>query len=251
MLKEFKFDLSMFDEPPVITTTPPAVTTGPVTLSDEDLIKDPRVQAQLAKVRQEEKDKLYSRITALDGDVKSLKEIQARAERDKAELAERARQDAMAAMSAEERLKVIRTEAEESINNIKNSVQAELTLSRQEAAQAKLDLIRTQAIHASGIPEGFAKFVNGNTKEEIEHNIELVKASIEEVKKTLPPVITPPLQYPPTNSGVLDPSKGGRTGLDTQQDIIKTAQADYTGQRDNLLASAKKLFLADNQQPSS
>ena len=139
----------------------------------------------LAKVRSQEKDKLYPQIDKLKAEVEELKREreekaarkQAEKDAEEAKKAEKKAKDAEAQMDVRELLSKKEQELREQLEHERQARESAFALLEREREYADLQSYRTSVLEAEReniIPE-LLDLVSGNTREEVEQSIESLK----------------------------------------------------------------------------
>ncbi|MFV0135506.1 hypothetical protein ACLGIH_20180 [Streptomyces sp. HMX87] len=154
--------------------------------------------ADLEQVRQEEKDKLYSRLTkgderlqALEAELKALREEreareQAEAERQAAE-EQAAKEKAEAEMSAKRLVEERSTEWERKFQELQAEREQERAALAKEAEYNALRAYIQERIGAerNNIAPELVDLVSGNTREEVDQSIEILKAKTDAIFQSM------------------------------------------------------------------
>lgn len=226
-------------EPPTQQTTPPSGI-------NQELLKDPAVQAAIEQARREEKDKLYGRIESQDERLRRIEqERQDEVQRqEEARLAAEAEAQRLAEeeMSVRELFQKERQEWESRFNSLRQEQEAERAFFEKERTFHQLQEYRRQRIEqeADNLMPELLDLVTGNTEEEVENSIALVRAKtdaiLEQMRAATPPAATPQrgasITSPPV--GPMDNESAYQTL--TAEDIAAMDMNTYAQYRDKIHA---------------
>lgn len=232
--------LTLTDDPPIVlaNTPPPAAPVLPI-FSAEDL----------AKVRKEEKDKLYPRIEEMQAELKALREEQAaRAAAEQAaqdEAAALAKAAAEAEMSAKELIQAKEQEWTAKFSELEAARERDAALLDMERRFAGLQAYRSQRMEESAdeiMPE-LRDLVSGDSEEAIEASIAAMIARTNTIMANITQGqqqaraqqrgVTP--TAPATGPGDTDPLNQTITA----DDIKNMSMPEYAKHRDRLMAASK------------
>ena len=221
-----------------------------VTTSDTNLNQKFYTDEDLAKVRAQEKSKLYPEIDNLKAELNSLKkereeEVTQRAEAQRAE-AEKLKAQAESDLDVRELLKVKEQEWQEQLERERTERDRAFALLEREKSYADLQTYRQQVIEAEReniIPQ-LIDFIQGNNEEEIAYSVEVLKdrsasilesaqsaaqATRQQMKGTS--VTTPP-------AGPLETNMEHRTL--TPQEIAAMPMNEYAKYRDRIMSDSAR-----------
>lgn len=208
-------------------------------------------EEDLAKVRSQEKDKLYPQIDKLKEELDSIKrEREEEAARKLAEqssieaqLAEEAKRKQEEELELRDLLKVKEQEFNEQLERERQERERAFALLEREKTFAELQSYRQTRIEQEReniIPE-LIELVNGNTPEEIEASIQGLKAktssildNVQQATQAARKDMTGTRVTTPPSAGPLDIETGSRQF--TAQDISSMSLTDYAKFRDSLLS---------------
>jgi predicted nucleic acid-binding Zn-ribbon protein len=257
--------------PPVSTPNPgsgaPTNSDGTVTVLPEATPPAPQQQqpaqgsrtftaADIEKARQEEKDKLYGRMSkgderlqALEAELKSLREEREARQREEAErqAAEEkaAKERAEAEMSAKKLLEQRSTEWEERFAEIQREREQERAALAKEAEFNALRAYIQERVNAerNTIAPELVDLVSGNSREEVDASIELLKAKTDQIAQSMQTAQqqarsqmrgVSPTGY--TGNGPMDGDAGARQL--SVDDIKNMPMSEFAKYRSQLLGSA-------------
>jgi hypothetical protein len=249
----YPFKLNLHEETP--TPTSEQIEAYIRSLPDSQLLSNARISAIVSKVRSEEKGKLYSDIEQMKSQVNLLTATATASEQEKQKAVDDARAEALKNASFEEKLAHQKQMFDTQLNQIKQQSEEQVRSVRDSFTQYQISNLRQNAALRAGLPEGFHKFVTGNTPEEITAS---VADLVTEIKNVTPPPVTtvvPPgtlpntvtTPQPPTNSGVFDPSKA--TNLSTAEVTTKNYLTNPE-ERERAKQEALKIYKGLTQVPS-
>ena len=203
---------------------------------------DSRNPDPIAKARQEEKDKLYPRISELENQIKTLEKGNGDLKVEVASLTselEGVRQS-MSDTNSE------KNDAEEAITSLKIEFDTKLDAAKQELDKRlrdkDLELYREKKLRESG-DQIISELVTGTSEEEIDKSVEMsmnkFKEILEKGKSGLDPKPAPPA--PPAPGPLLTPETF------TPDKAKKSTNVDWTKNRESAFAAAKAAFEATTQ----
>lgn len=154
--------------------------------------------ADLERVRQEEKDKLYSRLTkgderlqSLEAELKTLREEREARQREEAERQaaeeQAAKEKAEAEMSAKRLVEERSTEWERKFEDLQREREQERAALAKEAEFNRLRAYIQERINSesNSIAPELRDLVTGNTPEEVDQSIEMLKAKTEQIFQSM------------------------------------------------------------------
>lgn len=244
----------------LITTNGPTTASFPVTQPPQQppvAPEGPRFSAEdIQKARQEEKDKVYSRIEQLQSQIaefsqrEEAKAREAQEARDRAEAEARAK--AEAEMSAKDllqqkeqelaqRIAQTQSEWEQKFAQMQTEREQERAILQKEKDLSDLRAYTQQRVaqEAESIAPQLRDFISGNSREEIDHSIELVKAKSQEIanaaKDAFAAARAAQRGVAPTGYAPVGPmeTEGGQRQL-SAQDIAQMDMAEYAKLRQQL-----------------
>lgn len=210
----------------------------------------------LAKARQQEKDKMYKRLETMQETVERLKkESQTRAEQEEArqreiqaqeaEEAERLRRAEEAELSAKELLAQRELEWKQQLEDVRNQVEQERALREREAEFARLTDYRSTVIreYSDRVAPELLDLIQGGTTEEIAQSAEDMAARTARILAQTQEAMQNARQQTPT-SRVTAPAAGEDSGSNsrvlTPSEIRSMSMSEYAKQRQRLLGDGAK-----------
>jgi len=206
----------------------------------------------LARVRSQEKDKLYPQISSLKEELDAIK--REREEESAQKLAEQTAREAQIAEESKRKqeeelelrdlLKVKETEWSEQLERERNERERAFALLEREKSFAELNSYRTERIQqeSENIIPDLIDYVQGNTPEEIEDSIQGLKAKSSSILEAAQQAMQAARRdmpgtrvTTPSNAGPLDIETGNRQF--TAEDISSMSLNDYAKYRSQLLSN--------------
>ena len=238
-------------QPLIIQQQPPAPAASVLTPEIRALF-DAELEAERARVRQEEKDKLYPVIEDLRGSVQVLtteREERAAAEAARQqEAAEAERLRLEAEQSAVERLETRQREIEDQLAQARRDAEDARALAEKERSFAELETFRVQRVqeeigNGSMAPQ-FADFVRGGTNDAIEQSIALAKQKTAEIVQEVQGQQLQSLRStapPPTGQPPIDLQSGEPTERTlTADDLRNMSMEEYAANRQSILRASSE-----------
>lgn len=210
---------------------------------------------EVAKIRREEKDKLYKEIGTLREQMTVLTAAEEERQRQLAAAqaeADRAAEEArLQELSAIERIAELENRFTSETDRMRAEMEAERATFAKERAFQELQQYRTQRLaeEAETIMPDLIDFVSGGTAEEIEASISRVKERTQAIlanmqaaqQQAVPPALTPPVQ----GSHITAPPVGPMDNQTSHQqlsaaDIAAMDMNEYAANRDRLMQGASQ-----------
>lgn len=228
---------------PVEPPTPPA----PQTFTAE----------QIAKARQEEKDKLYSELQKRDEKIKEFDNFKAQFEAEAQQKAEEAAKKAREEAEAEAKKRFEESDAKSLIAEVEKTWQEKWEAAEQERAAERALFAREQeftrlkdyatgkvnaALGSNELAPELADYVSGNTEEEIDASLEFAKAKTSQIVEGLRAAqVQARSQMPGVSTagfaatGPLDTQPGQKTF--TAEELNSMSMSEYQKHRQQLLGA--------------
>lgn len=207
-------------------------------------------EADLSRVRSQEKEKLYPQIESLKEELSSLKkEREEEASRKQAEadaLAEQAKAAALAELDAKSYADTRLTELQEQLERERQERERAFALLEREKSYADLQNYRQQMVEAERdqiVPE-LLDLINGNTREEVAASVEDLKARSAKILESVQ-FATQNARKEMKGTSVTTPPAGPlETNMEqrqlTPQEIASMSMNDYAKYRDRIMSDSAR-----------
>ena len=236
-------NVSGVDAPTVTTTT---ANTSNISVTNSKFYTDD----DLAKVRGQEKDKLYPQIESLKEELNSLrKEKEEEAARQAAEAqaeAARIREEALAELDSKSYADARLSELQEQLERERNERERAFALLEREKSFADLQSYRQQVVEQerdSIIPE-LVDLISGNTREELDSSIAGLKERSARIIESATAARQTAVRDMTGTRATLPPAGPLETNSEqrefTAQDIASMSQNEYAKYRDRLLSPSAR-----------